>query len=348
MDTDECDVLVVGLGPAGAAAATAAAQAGVRVLAIERRQALGGVANCPEFIPMPIGPHAGTDQIVIQSIFGAREHVHGSQSEGLLAGCVVDRDAFDRALVDFSRAAGARLSHNTVLADLDADLSEATLSLSGRSCPLRYRALVAADGHASAVARLLGLPPLMKMYTLRYRVPLLAPRQEVEVWQSPRYPGGYGWLIPAGNQAVVAAGMAKEIAHAALSDLHRQLVMEGTVGSAILGQSAGAVPIEGLRPKLTRGNILFAGDAGGLAHPLTGAGIHPAVISGEAAGQAAASWSGGDLGAISAYEAKMRGLFGESMARALRDREPLQVSIGTELRAPSDTGWSAVRGAFAR
>ena len=348
-ETDECDVLVVGLGPAGAAAATAAAKAGARVLAVERRQALGGVANCPEFIPIPLGLHAGTDHVVIQNIVGSRDHRgNGEPAENLLPGCVVNRDAFDRALVDFSRAAGARLQHNAVFAGLDADHSEATLGRDGRSVVVRYRALVAADGHASAVARLLGLRPLIKMYTLRYRVALMAPLQAVEVWLSPKYPGGYAWLIPAGKHAVIATGMAQELAEAALRDLHKQLHEAGIVGSAILGHSAGAVPVEGLRQKLTHGNILFAGDAGGLAHPLTGAGIHPAVVSGEAAGRAAAEWSTGHLGAIPAYEAKMRGQFGETMSRALRRREPLQSPVGAELGRPGleASGWSVVRGAF--
>lgn len=347
-DTDECDVLVVGLGPAGAAAATAAAKAGARVLAVERRQSLGGVANCPEFIPIPLGLHARADHVVIQTIVGAHNHLNdGTHADRLLPGCVVNRDAFDRALVDFSRAAGAELRHDVVLAGLDADHSEATLNCGGRSSKVHYRALVAADGHASMVARLLGLPSLKKMHTRRYRVALHWPQDAVDIWISPRYPGGYGWLIPAGRDAVLGTGMEEQIAHEALDDLHRQLAGAGLVGSKILGQSAGAVPVEGLRGKLAFGNILFVGDAGGLAHPLTGAGIHPAVVSGEAAGHAAAEWSAGHLGAIPAYEAKMRGQFGEVLSRALKHRAPLESPFGDERGASSGSdGWSVVSGAF--
>lgn len=347
--TDECDVLVVGLGPAGAAAATAAAKAGVRVLAIERRQSLGGVANCPEFIPIPLGSQARTDHVVIQNIVGARNHQHnGSHAGSLLPGCVVNRDAFDRALVDFSRAAGARLSHNSVLADLDADESMVTLNQDGRLRQMHYRALVAADGHASSVARRLGLPALKKMHTRRIRVALHAPQDAVDVWISSQYPGGYGWLIPAGREAILGVGMEDPFVPEALDALHRQLAASGLVGSEILGQSAGAVPVEGIRPRLTLGNILFAGDAGGLAHPITGAGIHPAVVSGEAAGRAAAEWSSGHLGAIPAYEAKMRGQFGELLSRALARRTPMVAPWGAERGAPGyeNRGWSVLRGAF--
>lgn len=347
--TDEYDVLIVGLGPAGAAAATAAAKAGARVLAVERRQSLGGVANCPEFIPIPLGLHARADHVVIQSIVGAHtHHDDGARADSLLPGCVVSRDAFDRALIDFSRAAGAEVRHDIVFSGMDADHSEATLNQNGRSRIVHYRALVAADGHASSVARLLGLPALKKMFTRRYRVALHAPQDAVDFWLSRRYPGGYGWLIPAGKDAVLGTGMEEQVAHEALDDLHRQLAGAGRVGGRILGQSAGAVPVSGMRAKLALGNILFAGDAAGLAHPLTGAGIHPAVVSGEAAGKAAAEWATGHLGAIPTYEAKMRGQFGEVLARAVRHREPLECPFGAEHNGPDPEarGWHVVRGAF--
>lgn len=348
-DSDECDVLVVGLGPAGAAAATAAAKAGACVLAIERRQSPGGATNCPEFIPIPLGLHAQADQVVIQNIVGARSHLNdGARADSLLPGCVVNRDAFDRALVDFSRAAGAQLRFDVTLAGLDADHSQATLSQGGCVRTVQYRALVAADGHASTVARLLGLPVLRKMHTLRYRVVLHIPQDAVDVWISPRYPGGYGWLVPAGSEAVIGTGIEEAMASEALDALHRQLAGAGLVGSDVLGRSAGTVPVEGLREKLAMGNILFAGDAGGMAHPLTGAGIHPAVVSGEAAGTAAAEWVFGRLGALPAYEAKMRGQFGDMLTHAARRREPLVSPLGSECGTVglASGGWSMVRGAF--
>lgn len=234
-DTDECDVLVVGLGPAGAAAATAAAKAGARVLAIERRQTPGGAANCPEFIPIPLGLNAHADHVVIQKIVGARNHLSdGTRADSLLPGCVVNRDAFDRALVDFSRAAGAKLLFDATLAGLDADHSQATLSRGGCVRTVQFRALVAADGHASTVARLLGLPVLQKMHTVRYRVSLHAPQDAVDVWISPRFPGGYGWLIPAGREAVIGTGIEEAVASEALEALHRQLAGAGLVAAMCL------------------------------------------------------------------------------------------------------------------
>jgi geranylgeranyl reductase family protein len=348
-DTDAWDVLVVGLGPAGAAAATAAARAGARVLAIDRRASAGAPANCPEFIPVALGAHAHADRILIQSIVGARSHPEGGvRSSRFQAGSVVDRGAFDRALVEFSRAAGAILHFSVTLAALDADHSLATLLRGEGALQVRFRALVAADGHASTVARLLGMPALRTMHTLRYRVALREPRESVDVWISPHHPGGYTWLVPAGDEAVIGTGMQETHAGKALDALHRQLTDAGLVGPAVLGRAAGAVPVDGLRDKLVTGNVLFAGDAAGMAHPLTGAGIYPAVVSGEAAGRAAAEWSAGRLGALPAYEATMRGQFGETLAQAVSNRAPLLSPFGAECGTGGEgaQAWSVVCGAF--
>lgn len=142
--------------------------------------------------------------------------------------------------------------------------------------------------------------------------------------------------------------MEEHLAQEALDALRRQLAGAAMVEEAVLARSAGAVPVEDIRNSLPQGNILFAGDAGGLAHPLTGAGIHPAVVSGEAAGQAAAEWAAGEITALPAYEAKMRSQFGETLARALRHRQLLAFPLGAELGRPGEEkcGWSVVRGAF--
>jgi choline dehydrogenase-like flavoprotein len=69
MDLEEPDVVVVGLGPAGARAAAALATAGLEVLAIDRRRRAGVPVQCAEFVPMMIardveGVGATTTQLI--------------------------------------------------------------------------------------------------------------------------------------------------------------------------------------------------------------------------------------------------------------------------------------------
>ena len=51
MTTIVADVFVVGLGPAGSRAAWAAARAGKRVLAVDRRHRIGEPVQCAELVP---------------------------------------------------------------------------------------------------------------------------------------------------------------------------------------------------------------------------------------------------------------------------------------------------------
>ncbi|MBN9282751.1 MAG: FAD-binding protein, partial [Hyphomicrobium denitrificans] len=53
------DVIVVGLGPAGASAAQAIAKGGASVLALDRKEAAGTPVQCAELIPQLIASEAG-------------------------------------------------------------------------------------------------------------------------------------------------------------------------------------------------------------------------------------------------------------------------------------------------
>ena len=186
--------------------------------------------------------------------------------------------------------------------------------------------LIAADGPHSTVARLLGLPPLPTVNTRQYTVPLLRPFSDTDIWLSPAYPGGYAWLFPKGDRANLGLGMDEQVdtdMKAPLDALHRALVAGGRVGAEILARTGGAIPVGGLREPLASGSVLLVGDAAGLTHPVTGAGIAAAVASGEAAAAAARAHVDGMASALSAYAEDMADQFGESLARAVARRAEL-------------------------
>ena len=65
----DCDVLVIGLGPAGARAAEAAAKSGKHVIALDRKRVAGAPIQCAEFIPTMLGQElAGLDAVTRQGI----------------------------------------------------------------------------------------------------------------------------------------------------------------------------------------------------------------------------------------------------------------------------------------
>lgn len=326
-----CDVLVVGLGPAGGAAAAVAAGLGLAVAAVEKRKAVGVPVQCAEFIPLPLSRHAQPAGVLQQKISGMKSALpSGATVATPFSGLMVDRAAFDQALARAAGEAGAAIHVDSSLTELDARHSMATIRTPRGVLHVQYRLLVAADGPHSTVARRIGLPRLTTVNTRQYTVPLTSPYAATDIWLSDDYPGGYAWLFPKGHHANLGLGMDPRFSadmKSPLDRLHRQLVDEGRVGSEILFRTGGAIPVGGLRDRLFAGNIVFAGDAAGLTHPITGAGIAAAVVSGERAGQAAhALLQQGDENALADYEEDIRDQYQESIMRAVaRRRELAQV-----------------------
>lgn len=327
MSPRDCDVLVVGLGPGGGAAAAAAARAGLRVTAIERKREIGTPVQCAEFIPMPLSRHAQGADVLAQRITAMKSVLpSGAVEDTPFTGLMVDRAAFDRALAQTAVAAGAIVHTASVLIALDSERCIAEIKGPEGSCSVRYRVLIAADGPHSTAARLLGLPPLQTVNTRQYTVPLLRAFNDTDIWLSAAYPGGYAWLFPKGDRANLGLGMDADVdadMKTPLDALHRALAAEGRVGAEVLSRTGGAIPVGGLRAQISVGQALLVGDAAGLTHPVTGAGIAAAVVSGEAAAAAARAYIDGAADALTGYDEDLRDQFGESLARAVARRSEL-------------------------
>ena len=351
---ESCDVLVIGLGPAGSSAARGAALAGARVVAIDRRRQIGMPVQCAEFVPLPMGKYALDSEVFQQHIVGMNTVLpSGERIVSDFPGIMIDRAKFDQSLARKAAEAGATELLATSLVALDAAAGVATVQREGVAHRIRYRVLVAADGPHSRVGQLLGLPGLETVDTRQYTVPLLKPHPYTDVWLSPDYPGGYAWLFPKAGVANLGLGIDTRYApdlKSPLDALHAQLVAEGLVGAGILARTGGAIPVGGLRDRLVVGNVLFAGDAAGLTHPITGAGIAAAVISGEAAGRSVARLLAGFAEALADYEEDVRDQFEATIRRAVeRRRWMLARHDGLEARADAlhKRGWIAFREYFA-
>ena len=104
--------------------------------------------------------------------------------------------------------------------------------------------------------------------------------------------GGYGWLFPKGDHINIGVGSFAPSDNS--SDIHLKRVTRQLLAgysahklgisqvTEITGQHLGM----GGQGYLPQGRVLLAGDAAGLVDPLTGEGIHSAIISGQAAAAA--------------------------------------------------------------
>ena len=328
MRIETTDILVIGLGPAGASAAAVAARLGCRVVAFDRRRQPGQPVQCAEFVPAMIGldvEHVSSSvqqRIVAMTTFVENDVPHVKER---FPGHMLDRAAFDAALVERAVRAGTRCMSGKRVRRIT---GEGRVELAdGRAVVAKV--IIGADGPRSIAGAAIGQVNTDLVETRQISVPLLAPHQSTEVFLSGDIPGGYGWLFPKGRVANLGAGV--EPQHKArlkpiVSGLHERLVGHRRVGSDILGLTGGLIPVGGmLKPwgVIADAHVLLAGDAAGLTNPVTGAGIAAAVHSGRLAGRAAAAILAGELAACGDYEDELRSVFGAALARALRRRREL-------------------------
>ncbi|MDM4722481.1 geranylgeranyl reductase family protein [Micromonospora sp. WMMA1363] len=292
---DEFDVVVVGAGPAGSAAALAARRAGARVLLVDR-------SDFPR--DKACGDGIAAHALDVLNELGVPDAVAGYQplpalrlvgpGGGAVARALprpaytVPRTVFDARLVAAAVAAGARLARHTVRRiELRAD----RVVLDGR---ITGRVVVGTDGAGSVVRRALGHRPNPDRHlalALRGYAPALpGPPEQLIVTSAPRWPA-YAWSFPIGDGRA-NVGYGEVLRGEPLSRMHliERLggLLPGTDPATVTDLRAHHLPLSTHRPEPGRGRVVLAGDALSLVNPFTGEGIFYALLSGALAGAAAA------------------------------------------------------------
>jgi geranylgeranyl reductase family protein len=328
------DVIVLGLGPAGASAAAAAARAGARVVALDRKREAGVPVQCAELVP---GPLAVDPAVVRQPVASMLTFVEDDAPDvnAVFPGRMLDRAAFDASLVEDAKRSGVEVIFNSMVSRVG---KRGEIQLSN-GATLAAPVIIGADGPRSRAGKAIGSANTDLVETRQVTVPLLQAHAATDIFLSAEIRGGYGWLFPKGEVANLGAGVAPEFRSSLksiLSRLHGRLVEEGRVGRQVRSTTGGAIPVGGmLKPwgRLGETLVLLAGDAAGLANPVSGAGIAAAVHSGRLAGEAAVR------GAAEEYEGELEDVYGAALERALRRRRELLQSTLT--KSALRRGWIA-------
>ncbi|MGH3827488.1 MAG: FAD-dependent oxidoreductase, partial [Pseudonocardiaceae bacterium] len=177
-DPTDCDVLVIGAGPAGVTAATALARHGVDVLVIERHEGISPLPKATSVTTrtMELLRAWGLEQRVRAGAIRARPVLSASRTlvdshqvdapfgyptdEAALAvspttPCYCSQEHLEPVLLEHLRSRGGRVQFSTELLGFTADDTgvDATLcpSASGRTERIRARYLIGADGPRSTV-----------------------------------------------------------------------------------------------------------------------------------------------------------------------------------------------------
>jgi geranylgeranyl reductase family protein len=327
MQTLTCDVLVVGLGPAGSSAARAAARSGADVLAVDRREAVGLPVQCAEYVPAQLVGQLGLGrEYIVQPIRGMRTFLpDGRERLTRTPGFTIRRDLLDQTLARAAAASGARLLLATRAQTMAPDRTVILRGKDGAWSRVSAKVIVGADGPRSKVGRWVGAVNRHLLPGVQATLRLAQPLDCTEVYLDPSLYAGYGWCFPKGELANVGLGVRRDAAHPGdlrdlLDGFVARLKRAGKVKGEPVGHAAGWIPAEPVR-RAVYGNVLLAGDAAGHTHPITGAGVFAAVTGGAMAGLwAARAAASGDPDVLAGYEEEWRDLLADALDRAARRR----------------------------
>ena len=347
---DYFDAVVIGSGPAGATTARFAAQHGLKVLLLDKRQELGAPVQCSGAVSrhaLVDNQVAISDEYIQEAIYGfsifdtngacakidyrhLKSDTYGPEPGKMPLGYVVDRRRFDRYLMTLAERAGAQVMLKAEARGYERSGADVVLKIRHFNEDIRVRTkiIVGADGLQSQVGKWAGIQTHLKFTELasclQFVVDQVAADGLLEIVTGHRWaPGGYAWVFPKGHGYVeiglgVICSMTEHNARWHLDHFLKQSFFKERFRDArILEVQGGGVPLSHPLRTQYADNMILVGDAARHVNPITGGGIHTALsggrIAGEFLGEFIASGQTPDVKNLSAQQDRWMAAIGRKM-----------------------------------
>jgi digeranylgeranylglycerophospholipid reductase len=349
----ECDVLVIGAGPGGGAAALHAARAGLSVILIEDHTEIGTPVHCGECLSDIAVANLELDlpdSVVSLRVEGIRViFPDGTEKRLSEPGYVLEKHLFEQWIADEAVSEGANLHLGHKLTGMtriesDGKFEGWLCEGKGDTFPITAKILIDASGVAGICSKLTKLNERPKVIAgIQYEMHDVPTDGYLDFYIWPKYAKkGYLWMIPKcdgrANVGLVSEdkkGLVKDldtfidITHFSDLEITNPPWRDGSMSIRGFG---GTIPISGPHEWTYSDGLMLVGDAAGFTSPLFEGGSHlalkSAVLAAETAAKAIESGnlSGSNLASYQAawkrefppYEKILRG---KSALYALSDDE---------------------------
>ncbi|NYT05151.1 MAG: NAD(P)/FAD-dependent oxidoreductase [Methanomicrobiales archaeon] len=311
------DVVVVGAGPAGSAAARLCAASGLKTLCVEEHATIGHPVQCAGLLSMQAWSECRVSRkAILHTVSGARVITEKGCSLAFDAATpkavVVDRTALDEEMAQKAAEQGAEF----LLKSYACGVRDGRLHVQGAdgTADIPFRLLVAADGPRSPIARILGMPrPPVLLSGIQADIPHQMEGSCVELYPDAS-PDFFGWAIPCGEGRARVGLCGLQDVPGRFSRFVRQF------DKRRMHCVTGAIPL-GVMPRTYADRVLFVGDAAGFAKPTSGGGIYTGVRSARHAADVAVECCEAgrfDAPALRSYEDRWKEDFGRELALGYR------------------------------
>lgn len=287
------DAIICGAGPAGLSAAITLANAGAKVVVIEkgtfpREKTCAGILTDKTITflkenisTLDIKQFYSTNKV---TLFYENEISIPLQVDSPFV--LVNRKKFDSELFNICKRFLINIIQNQKIISIYPEKNMVVLD-NGQT--ISYNYLIAADGVHSKMRTLLKIPETSSAFCLQYYLDQTTCFNHLDqiLLYFGHIPFGYSWVVPTYEFIIVGTGaFTKYYNVTELQKSHDNLCTRLSVGT-ILKKRGAYVPIGGIisQADYPYENIVFVGDAAGLANPITGEGIYHALLSGLLAGK---------------------------------------------------------------
>jgi digeranylgeranylglycerophospholipid reductase len=300
--TIECDVLVIGGGPAGSSAARAAAKNGAKTILIEKQKRISNVP-CAEGIGSYLFPllpfKIPKNQLIwpIKGILFSDGETEIIQEGNFYKGWSIDREKFDNWLLNLAEKNGANILMNTEFKELylnnNNHVEKVIAKKDNKELIIKPKTIIAADGVESKFAEKLGILKKQKdsigyVYSWEMKNIELKYLYYEQMFFGDFAPRAYAYIFPKSkNTANIGVGSIeydKELEKKFNTFLEDIIPKQVKKGIKTIDRS-GKAPVKTMIETIHYGNVLFAGDAANQNFKPYVEGILPSIICGDIAGK---------------------------------------------------------------